>query len=211
MKLGTPIVIIMLPIIWIYLIKYFKISGNFAGSKEVIDQEIKAIGKLSSMEKRVFVVFLFTAIAWVFRRDIVLDSFVIPGWSSLLGIQDYVHDSTVAIIAALLLFAIPAGKDLKNKKQKTLLDWKSASKVPWGVVMIVGGGYAIADSFNHTGLADFLGSKMSFIGEYPARASCYGGSRSNESIVTNDSCYICLFFFIYVTIWHRYECCYFWK
>lgn len=167
MKLGTPIVIIMLPIIWIYLIKYFKISGNFAGSKEVIDQEIKAIGKLSSMEKRVFVVFLFTAIGWVFRRDIVLDSFVIPGWSSLLGIQDYVHDSTVAIIAALLLFAIPAGKDLKNKKQKTLLDWKSASKVPWGVVMIVGGGYAIADSFNHTGLADFLGSKMSFIGEYP--------------------------------------------
>ena len=167
MKLGTPIVIIMLPIIWIYLIKYFKISGNFAGSKEVIDQEIKAVGKLSSMEKRVFVVFLFTAIGWVFRRDIVLDSFVIPGWSSLLGIQDYVHDSTVAIIAALLLFAIPAGKDLKNKKQKTLLDWKSASKVPWGVVMIVGGGYAIADSFNHTGLADFLGSKMSFIGEYP--------------------------------------------
>jgi sodium-dependent dicarboxylate transporter 2/3/5 len=167
MKLGTPIVIIILPIIWIYLTKYFKISGHFAGSKEVINQEIKAIGKISVMEKRVFAVFLFTAIGWIFRRDIVLDSFVIPGWSSLLGIKDYVHDSTVAIISALLLFMIPAGKSTKNKNQKRLLDWKSASRVPWGVVMIVGGGYAIAESFNHTGLAIFLGSKMSFISEYP--------------------------------------------
>jgi sodium-dependent dicarboxylate transporter 2/3/5 len=167
MKLGTPIVIIMLPIIWIYLTKYFKISGNFAGSKEVINEEIKAIGKISTMEKRVFAVFLFTALGWIFRRDIVLDSFVIPGWSSLLGIKDYVHDSTVAILSALLLFAIPSGKSSKSKKRKTLLDWESASRVPWGVVMIVGGGYAIAESFNHTGLAIFLGSKMSFIGQYP--------------------------------------------
>jgi len=167
MKLGTPIVIIILPIIWFYLTKYFKISGNFAGSTEVINQEIKAIGKISTMEKRVFAVFLFTAIGWIFRRDIVLDSFVIPGWSSLLGIKDYVHDSTVAILSALLLFAIPSGKVSKTKKSKTLLDWKSASRVPWGVVMIVGGGYAIAESFNQTGLAIFLGSKMSFIGQYP--------------------------------------------
>jgi sodium-dependent dicarboxylate transporter 2/3/5 len=167
MKLGTPIVIILLPIIWIYIIKYFKISGNFAGSKEVINQEIEAIGQLSKMEKRVFIVFLFTAIGWIFRRDIDLDGFIIPGWSSLLGIADYVHDSTVALISAILLFAIPSGNKVSSKKPTMLLDWKSASKVPWGVVMIVGGGYAIADSFNHTGLASFLGLKLSFISEYP--------------------------------------------
>lgn len=165
MKLGTPIVIIMLPIIWIYITKYFKISGSFTGSKEIINQEIKAIGKLSKMEKRVFAVFIFTAIGWIFRRDIELGSFVIPGWSSLLGIKEYVHDSTVAIISALLLFAIPSGNT--KAEPKTLLDWKSAAQVPWGVVMIVGGGYAIADSFNHTGLATFLGSQLSFISEYP--------------------------------------------
>ena len=167
MKLGTPIVIILLPIIWIYIIKYFKISGNFAGSKEVINEEIIAIGKLSKMEKRVFIVFLFTALGWIFRRDIDLDGFIIPGWSSLLGIADYVHDSTVAIVSAVLLFAIPSGNKVASKKPTMLLDWKSASKVPWGVVMIVGGGYAIADSFNHTGLATFLGSKLSFISNYP--------------------------------------------
>jgi sodium-dependent dicarboxylate transporter 2/3/5 len=166
MKLGTPIVLIILPIIWIYVTKYFKIHGHFAGSKSIVNEEIKAMGKLSTMEKRVFVVFLFTALGWIFRRDIVLENFIIPGWSSLLGIKDYVHDSTVAIITALLLFSIPSGKT-KVSQPKRLLDWDSASKVPWGVVMIVGGGYAIADSFNHTGLAEYLGSQMSFISTYP--------------------------------------------
>jgi len=166
MKLGTPIVIIILPIIWFYVTKYFKIHGHFAGSKEIIQSEIKAMGKLTTMEKRVFYVFVFTALGWIFRRDIELENFIIPGWSSLLGIKDMVHDSTVAIIAALLLFSIPSGKS-KYSEPKRLLDWDSASKVPWGVVMIVGGGYAIADSFNHTGLAEYLGSQLSFISEYP--------------------------------------------
>jgi len=166
MKLGTPIVLIILPIIWIYVTKYFKIHGHFAGSKIIVQQEIKAMGKITTMEKRVFWVFLFTAVGWVFRRDIELENFIIPGWSSLLGIKDYVHDSTVAIITALLLFSIPSGKT-KSSQPKRLLDWDSASKVPWGVVMIVGGGYAIADSFNHTGLAEYLGAQLSFISEYP--------------------------------------------
>jgi solute carrier family 13 (sodium-dependent dicarboxylate transporter), member 2/3/5 len=166
MKIGTPIVIIVLPIIWFYLIKYFKISGNFAGSKDVIDQEIRAIGKFSNIEKRVLGVFVFTALGWIFRRDIELNDFVIHGWSSLLGVKEYVHDSTVAMISALLLFTIPSGE--KKSTQTRLLDWKSASKIPWGVTMIVGGGYAIAESFNKTGLATFMASRLSFISEYPS-------------------------------------------
>jgi len=166
MKLGTPIVIIILPIIWVYITKYFGIRGHFAGSKAIVHKEIQAMGKLTTMEKRVFAVFVFTALGWIFRRDIVLENFTIPGWSSLLGIADYVHDSTVAIITALLLFSIPSGQS-NSPAPKRLLDWNSASKVPWGVVMIVGGGYAIADSFKHTGLAEFLGSQMSFINAYP--------------------------------------------
>jgi sodium-dependent dicarboxylate transporter 2/3/5 len=165
MKLGTPIVIILLPIIWLYMIKYFNIQGNFAGSREIIENQISAMGKVSKMERRVLAVFIFTALGWIFRRDIVLDQFVLPGWSALLGVSDYVHDSTVALISVLLLFAIPSGKS-KNEPQ-TLLDWQSASKVPWGVVMIVGGGYAIADSFKHTGLAGYLGNQLSFISQYP--------------------------------------------
>lgn len=166
MKIGVPIVIIALPLTWFYLIKYFKISGNFSGSKEIIEEEIKSIGKMSMMEQRVLFVFVFTALGWIFRKDIELNDFVIPGWSSLLNIKDYVHDSTVAILSALLLFTIPSGE--KISKHKRLLDWKSASTVPWGVVMIVGGGYAIAESFSQTGLASFIGQELSFISAYPS-------------------------------------------
>ena len=168
MKIGMPIVMILLPIVWYYLVRYFKISGNFAGSKEIIDTEIISIGKISTMEKRVFAIFVFTALGWIFRKDIEIDQFVIPGWSTFLGVSQYVHDSTVAIIAAILLFVTPSGNtDVKSTHSKTLLDWKSASQVPWGVVIIVGGGYAIADAFKHTGLADFIGLKLSFISQYP--------------------------------------------
>ena len=163
--MGTPVVIVLIPVIWFYMIKYFKISGHFSGSKEVIAQEINSIGKISTMEKRVLAVFVFTALGWIFRRNIEMDGLVIPGWSTLLGISAYVHDSTIAMLSALLLFSIPSGKS--GSAPKKLLDWKNASKVPWGVVMIVGGGYAIADSFKHTGLADYLGMQLSFVGQYP--------------------------------------------
>ncbi|MFT6827102.1 MAG: sodium-dependent dicarboxylate transporter 2/3/5 [Roseivirga sp.] len=165
MRIGLPIVIILLPVVWLYLIKYFKIKGHFLGSKKIVEDELRKLGKLSLMEKRVLGVFILTALGWVFRRDIELGQFVVPGWSSLLGIQAYVHDSTVAIISTLLLFSIPSGR--KEGDLKTLIDWKSAASVPWGVVMIVGGGYAIAESFQVTGLAAFLGESLSFISSYP--------------------------------------------
>ena len=123
------------------------------------------MGPMSPAEKRVLWVFIFTAIGWVFRRDFAFDNFVIPGWGSLLGVGEYVHDSTVALISCLLLFIIPAGTD--TTKSGKLIDWRTAEKVPWGVVMIVGGGYAIAESFGVTGLASWLGAELYFIAGWP--------------------------------------------
>jgi sodium-dependent dicarboxylate transporter 2/3/5 len=79
-----------------------------------------------------------------------------------LGLDDYVHDSTVAMVCALLLFILPADKN------KRLMDWKSASQIPWGVAMIVGGGYAVAEGFKTTGLAEWLGSQLVFISNLPS-------------------------------------------
>lgn len=162
MKVGLPLVIIFLPVIWFYLTRYFKISGSFAGSRDIVDQELAALGKMTPGEKRVLIIFVLTALGWVFRRDFVLDNTTIPGWSTLLGIDDYVHDSTVAMVGGLLLFCLGDGQTGRR-----LLSWKSASQVPWGVVMIVGGGYAIAESFAVTGLAEWVGSRLSFISQYP--------------------------------------------
>jgi sodium-dependent dicarboxylate transporter 2/3/5 len=161
LKIGLPLVIVFLPVFCFYLIRYFGIKGNLSQDDNIIQDELKALGKITPGEKRVIYVCLLAIFGWVFRDDLVFGHFVIPGWASLLGLGEYVHDSTVAIVAAMLLFMLPANKE------KRLLDWKAASQVPWGVAMIVGGGYAIAAGFESTGLADWLGNELVFINNYP--------------------------------------------
>lgn len=161
LKIGIPTLLVLLPVFCIYLIRYFGIKGNLSKDDTVIQDELKALGKMTAGEKRVIWVCLLAIFGWVFRDDFDFGQWVIPGWSSILGLTAYVHDSTVAIVAALLLFILPA------TKEKRLLDWKSASQVPWGVAMIVGGGYAIAAGFEATGLADWLGNQLVFISQYP--------------------------------------------
>lgn len=161
LKIGLPLLIIFLPVFCFYLIRYFKVNGNLSSSDTVIRDELKTLGKTTPGEKRVIYVCLFAILGWVFRENLVLGELVIPGWSELLGLDAFVHDSTVAMAASMLLFMLPANKE------KRLLDWKSASQVPWGVVMIVGGGYAIAAGFESTGLADWLGLQLAFISSYP--------------------------------------------
>lgn len=163
MKVGLPVVLIFLPVIWIYLTRYFRISGSFSGSEGIIGSELRALGRMSAGEKRVFAIFMITALGWIFRRDFVFDETVIPGWGTLLGVGEYVHDSTVAVACAMLLFILPDGQGGGRR----LLDWKAAESVPWGVVMIVGGGYAIAESFKATGLAEWMGQELAFISQMP--------------------------------------------
>jgi sodium-dependent dicarboxylate transporter 2/3/5 len=124
---------------------------------------------MSTAEKRILIIFILTALAWIFRKDFQFNDFVIHGWASRLGIDHLVHDSTVAIIAAILMFLIPSGNTPNREKNDNghLLDWKSASQVPWGVVLIVGGGYALADGFTQTGLADWMGLKLAMLANLP--------------------------------------------
>ena len=161
LKVGIPILIIFLPLIWYYLVYFFKIKGSIPGNRELIEDELKGIGKMSAGEKRVMYIFIFTVIGWVFREGFAFDRIVIPGWGTLLGIGEYVSDSTVGMLSALLLFMLPAGNG------KRLLDWKTAGSIPWGVGVIVGGGYAMAASFKSTGLADWLGNQLAFVSSYP--------------------------------------------
>jgi sodium-dependent dicarboxylate transporter 2/3/5 len=162
LKIGLPVMLILLPVTWYYLVKHFRISGDLSKDQHIIKDELKALGKMTQGEKGVMYVFLLAIFGWVFREGFVFGSTIIPGWSSLLGLNDYVHDSTVAMFCAILLFMIPAGKG------KQLMDWKSASQIPWGVVMIVGGGYAVAEAFKVTGLAQWLGNLLVFINSYPS-------------------------------------------
>ena len=161
LQVGIPIMIIFLPLVWYYLVKFFKIQGSIPGNRELIENELKALGKMSAGEKRIMYIFILTVIGWVFREGFTFDRFTIPGWSQAFGLGEYVTDSTVGMFAAMLLFMFPDGKG------KRLLDWKTAGSIPWGVGVIVGGGYALAASFKSTGLADWLGSELAFVSGYP--------------------------------------------
>jgi len=162
LKIGFPVMLILLPVVWYYLVKYFRITGDLSKDQSIIKDELRALGKMSQGEKGVMYVFLLAIFGWVFREGFVFGNTVIPGWGSLTGLDEYVHDSSVAMFCAILLFMIPANKE------KRLIDWKEASQIPWGVVMIVGGGYAVAEGFKVTGLAEWLGNQLVFINSYPS-------------------------------------------
>ena len=162
LKIGLPVMLIFLPVTWYYLVRHFRISGNLSDDQTVIRDEMKALGKMSPGERRVMYVFLLAIFGWVFREGFVFGQTVIPGWGSLLGLDEYVHDSTVAMFCALLLFMIPANRE------RRLINWKEAGQIPWGVVMIVGGGYAVAEGFKATGLAQWLGNQLVFINSLPS-------------------------------------------
>jgi len=161
LKIGIPILLIFLPLIWFYLIRFFRVSGSIPGNKAMIDRELQTLGKMSAGEKRVMYIFIITTLGWIFRDNLVIDRLVIPGWSNLFSMKDYITDSTVGMFAAMMLFILPDGTN------KRLLDWKTAGQIPWGVGIIVGGGYAMAESFKTTGLAEWLGNQLAFVSGFP--------------------------------------------
>lgn len=146
MLFGVPIAWVFIAIAWIYLVKIaypLKIK-TLPGGKEIIRKEKEDLGHASYEEKAVFVVFVVTALAWITR------SFI------LININPNIDDAIIAMIAAVVLFIIPA----KNKKGDFLLDWNTAVKLPWGILLLFGGGLAIAAGFTESGLSEWIGSQL---------------------------------------------------
>ena len=149
MKVGVPLSCVMLPGCWFILTKIiFKV--NFETSPATKDLLIKMkneLGNLSSNEMKVLIVFVLTALAWMLRT--LLDDF-----SLLSGLSD----AGIAMIASLALFLIPSG----NKETKgSLLDWKDAQEnVPWGLLVLFGGGLSLANAVQTTGLAIWIGNLL---------------------------------------------------
>ena len=157
MILALPISLIMLVFVAILLTKIlFKVDKDVKLDKEFIEDEYKQLGKFSSEEKAISIVFLTTALLWIFRSDILLGFITIPGWSNLLPTAGFINDGTVAISMAFILFLIPS-----KSGKRALLDQTAFSKVPWGIILLFGGGFALAKGFSSTGLSDFLGDQLS--------------------------------------------------
>jgi sodium-dependent dicarboxylate transporter 2/3/5 len=147
MLLCTPIALVLLAALYLVLTKLLfpnRIKSSSA-THEMIHGEIRKLGKLSGAEKRVLGVFLFTAFLWI-TKDII-NSF---GWIKL-------DDNMIAILGALTLFAIPSGTK-KDDKPKMLLEWSDTSKMAWGILLLFGGGIALANSLEKTGVMQQIGN-----------------------------------------------------
>lgn len=143
--LGLPISIVLLAICWKYLTSMaFRIDRmEFPGGQAEIERLKNSLGKIGKQEKRVLAVFGLTAFFWI-TRSFLLTPFM-----------PFIDDTIIALVAAVSLFIIPAGKGMGN-----LITWEEAVKIPWGIILLFGGGMALAKAFGDSGLAVWIGQQL---------------------------------------------------
>lgn len=161
MKLGLPMVVLLLPVAWFVLTRWaFTLkSGIGDAGRDVILQKRADLGHMSTPEWRTLAVFSFIAFLWVFRGP--LGGVEVGGLQPLAGLTDHV----IGIFGVFLCFLVPSGS--KEQKGSRLLDWKTAESIPWGVLLLFGGGMALASAITATGLSAWLGEQMSGLAELP--------------------------------------------
>ncbi|NOZ87547.1 MAG: SLC13/DASS family transporter [Deltaproteobacteria bacterium] len=150
MKIGVPLVIVFLPLMWLVLTR---VIVKLPADREKVDlsAELGSLGPMSRGEWSVLVVFGLVALGWILRKPVL--SKLAPG----------ISDAGLAMAGALVLFIIPADKQFKE----FILDWKQASHLPWGVLILFGGGFALAAAMHQSGLSAWLGNKLSVLKGMP--------------------------------------------
>ena len=143
---GFPLAVVLLFFTWWYLTRIGFPLGNAVlhGGKKEMDNRHAGLGFMSTAERRVMYVFLTVAIAWIIR-SFILEK-LIPG----------LDDTIIAMVGGIVLFILPSG----NKNNQGILIWEDAAKLPWGIILLFGGGLALAESFETSGLAVWIGQRM---------------------------------------------------
>lgn len=162
---ALPITVLLFCSALLVLYLVFKPKNKMQHIKpKFFEESYKALGKRTFEQTMVLLLFLLFVLLLIFRADINIGSFKIPGWSTLFTEnKKYIPDAVVAIFISILLFVIPA----KEKKQGFLMDWKTAVKLPWGIVLLFGGGFAMAKGFQTSGLSQWIGEKLTILSGSP--------------------------------------------
>jgi sodium-dependent dicarboxylate transporter 2/3/5 len=151
MLIGVPVMVLGLPITHFVLTRvvYPVRMKDLAGGRELIDAELRGLGRISAAERWVAVIFAAVAVSWIAKP--VLDDFI-PGLT----------DTGIALAGALALFLIPV-----DRRGTFLLNWRIAETLPWGVLILFGGGLSLAGAVARTGLAEWISGQFVGIAEWP--------------------------------------------
>ncbi len=151
MKLGLPISICMLGIIWVFLTRIMYPMRDADEQNDQarlhIQQQLDEMGTMSGQEKKVALVFFLVAVCWILR------GLFTPEW------LNFVSDPAIAMCGAFLLFIIPAGE----KQEGFILDWDTAKTIPWDIIILMGGGFALAAGFSGSGLTEWLANQLTVL------------------------------------------------
>ena len=161
---AFPIFTILFTISFLYLYLVFvrrhKKDWNSIDS-ETIKSEYDKLGPWILEQKIIAVFFAMLAILWFTRADLELGSLTFRGWSSLFKNPKYLNDGIVAIAISIILFLIPS----RSGKSKFIMDWKTAEKIPWEIILLFGGGFALASGFKESGLSQWFGDQLVWLKE----------------------------------------------
>ncbi|KAK9155393.1 hypothetical protein Sjap_002873 [Stephania japonica] len=159
---GFPLALVIFAVLWVILCLFYCSKGTSNALSAYMDKahlrrELQLLGPMAIAEKMVVAVFAMLVVLWMTRN--ITDE--IPGWSVLFNGR--VGDGTVSVMMATLLFIIPSGK----QKGEKLMDWSKCKKLPWGIILLLGAGFAIADGVRTSGLADVLSADLGFLENVP--------------------------------------------
>ncbi|SOC57325.1 solute carrier family 13 (sodium-dependent dicarboxylate transporter), member 2/3/5 [Chromohalobacter canadensis] len=151
MTIGLPVSIVMMAVTWWWLTyKGFDLQQSDDGG-EMIRRELESLGTMTAAERRVGLIFLIAAATWMLRPLL-----------NQVGL-DWLSDTTIALAAGIGLFLVPSG----DKARGALLDWDSAKELPWGVLLLFGGGLALAGMIKSSGLAEWIAQQLSIFSVFP--------------------------------------------
>lgn len=162
MILGLPLSVITTLALWALLVLILRRPEikEIPGGPQLIKEERSSLGSWSTGEKAVGIIVLITALAWIFRAEKHIGHITIYGLSTIFP---WIHDSTIAVIMAVLLFSVP----ISLKKGEFVLTWDWAVKIPWGIILLFGGGFSLAAGLSDTGAAAWIAYQLAAFAQWP--------------------------------------------
>ncbi len=164
MLFALPVSLLLLLFTWGYLsLVYAPRATAFSVERSIFARQLSALGAIRWAEKVVLADFVVLVCLWLFRADIDFGGFTLPGWSRLFPQPGYLSDGVVAIAMALIFFMVPS----RAPEGGRILDWESTRQMPWNIVILFGGGFALAKAFETSGLSLWIGGRLSGLSDWP--------------------------------------------